>query len=48
MSVPDRAMAAAQARLGRTEGIYAAPEGGAAVAAVEELVRRGWIDRDER
>jgi len=48
LSVPDRAMADAQARLGRLEGIFAAPEGGAAVAAVEELVRRAWIAPDER
>jgi threonine synthase len=48
LSVPDSAMAAAQARLGRLEGIFAAPEGGAAVAAVEELVSRGWISSDER
>ena len=48
LSVPDSAMAAAQARLGRLEGIFAAPEGGAAVAAVEELVSRGWISSDDR
>ncbi len=48
LSVSDRAMADAQARLGRLEGIFAAPEGGAAVAAVEELVRRAWIAPDDR
>jgi threonine synthase len=48
LSVPDRAMADAQGRLGRLEGIFAAPEGGAALAAVEELVRRAWIAPDER
>jgi threonine synthase len=48
LSVADRTMADAQGRLGRLEGIFAAPEGGAAVAAVEELVRRAWISADER
>lgn len=31
-----------------TEGIFAAPEGGACIAALERLVRDGWIGRDER
>jgi threonine synthase len=48
LSVPDRAMADGQARLGRLEGVFAAPEGGATVAAVEELVRRAWIAPDDR
>jgi len=47
LSVPDSAMAEAQARLGRLEGVFAAPEGGAALAAVVELVRREWIAPDE-
>ncbi len=48
LSVSDEAMCAAQARMGRLEGIFAAPEGGAALAALEELVRRGWVGREER
>lgn len=48
LSVPDSAMADAQALLGRLEGIFAAPEGGAAVAAVRELVHREWIAPDDR
>ena len=46
--VADTAMAAAQERLARLEGIYGAPEGGAVVAALGTLVRSGWIGRDER
>jgi len=48
LSVSDQAMADAQGRLGRLEGIFAAPEGGAAMAAVEELVRRAWIAKEDR
>ena len=31
-----------------TEGILAAPEGGACVAALRRLVETGWVGRDER
>ena len=48
LAVDDAAMAAAQLRLGRLEGIYAAPEGGAAVAALATLVERGWIESHQR
>ncbi len=48
LAVSDEAMAAGQLRLARREGIFGAPEGGATVAAAEELVARGWIGRDER
>jgi threonine synthase len=34
--------------LGRTEGIFASPEGGAAVAGLRQLAQRGWIKPDER
>ena len=48
LSVSDRAMARGQARMGRLEGIFAAPEGGATVAAAEALAARGWIAPYER
>jgi len=35
-------------RMARTEGILAAPEGGATVAAFEALRARGWIRDGER
>jgi threonine synthase len=31
-----------------TEGIFAAPEGGACVAALQHLAETGWVSRDER
>jgi threonine synthase len=31
-----------------TEGIFAAPEGGACVAALRHLAEAGWVDPDER
>ena len=34
--------------MARTEGIFAAPEGGATVAAVRDLLASGWINPDER
>jgi threonine synthase len=34
--------------IARTEGIFAAPEGGATVAAYRLLRKRGWIKPDER
>ena len=48
VAVSDEAILAAQAKLCRHEGIFAAPEGAATLAALEELQRQGWIDRQER
>jgi threonine synthase len=47
IAVSDAALVAGMRRLGCDEGIGAAPEGGAALAAVERLVARGQIARDE-
>lgn len=47
IAVSDAALVAGMRRLGGVEGIGAAPEGGAALAAVDELVARGQIARDE-
>jgi len=47
LSVSDRAMADGQSLLGRLEGIFGAPEGGATVAAAQELATRGWLGRDQ-
>lgn len=33
--------------IGRTEGIFAAPEGGATLAALKNLLKNGWIKNDE-
>jgi threonine synthase len=48
LSVPDAAMVEGMRRLGRLEGISAAPEGGATLAALDVLVARGLVGRDER
>jgi threonine synthase len=47
IAVSDAAMADAVALVGRTTGIFAAPEGGATAAAVAALVQRGRIREDE-
>ena len=47
LAVSDQAMVDAMLRIGKREGISAAPEGGAALAAIERLVTAGSIRRDE-
>jgi threonine synthase len=47
VAVADERMAEAVATIGRTTGVFAAPEGGAAAAAVPELLRRGWLRANE-
>jgi threonine synthase len=41
-------MVDAMIAIGSTEGVSAAPEGGAGLAALEMLLERGTIRRDER
>jgi threonine synthase len=48
LAVPDEAMMDGANLLGRTEGIFAAPEGGATVAALRVLRERGWIASTDR
>lgn len=48
VAVEDREALEAGARLGRTEGIFAAPEGAACIAALERLLRSGFLRPDER
>lgn len=47
VAVSDEALCAGQRELALTEGIDASPEGGATVAALAELIRRGRISRDD-
>lgn len=47
VAVPDAAMIDAMRALGRLEGVSAAPEGGAALAALERLVADGRIGSDD-
>ena len=46
VSVTDAAMVEGMRRLGRLEGVSAAPEGGAALAALDQLIADGTIHRD--
>lgn len=47
VAVSDEAILKAQSRLASREGIFAAPEGAATLAALERLIERQWIDPDE-
>jgi threonine synthase len=46
VAVPDEVLTEWEHKVARAEGIDMCPEGGAAVAALAELVRRGTIRRD--
>ncbi|HTP02913.1 MAG TPA: pyridoxal-phosphate dependent enzyme, partial [Anaerolineales bacterium] len=48
VAVSDPAILEAQRQLGRTEGMFAAPEGAATLAALRVLADRNWIRADER
>jgi threonine synthase len=48
VAVPDAALTEWERRVASAEGIDMCPEGGAAVAALAELVRRGVVARDAR
>jgi threonine synthase len=47
VSVSDQSMVDGMIEIGSTEGISAAPEGGAALAAVKQLVQNGTIQRQD-
>lgn len=48
VAVSDEAMAAGQLEMARGEGVFAAPEGGATLAALRKLTASGWIRPEER
>ncbi len=48
ITASDGEILAAQKQLAAHEGVFAAPEGAATLAALEKLVDRKWIDRDEK
>ncbi len=48
VAVSDEEILKAQRLLGREEGIFAAPEGAATLAALEKLLDMKWIDASER
>jgi threonine synthase len=47
VAVNDEAMVRGMLAIGSTEGVSAAPEGGAALAALEDLLERGVVQRDQ-
>lgn len=47
VAVSDEAMGDGVRLMGRTSGVFGAPEGGATVAAVPLLMERGWLHADE-
>lgn len=48
VAVSDKAILQAQSQLGRLEGIFAAPEGAATLAALIKLIEKKWIEPEER
>lgn len=48
VAVSDAAITEAQKELAEAEGIFAAPEGAATLAALKELVKQNWIHPEER
>jgi len=48
IAVSDEKLLAAQQKMASAEGIFASPEGAATLAATEELVRQGWVKKDEK
>lgn len=47
VTVSDAELVAGAREIGANEGIFAAPEGGALLAAMRKLLEDGWIKRDE-
>lgn len=47
IGVSDEAIVQSQKRLAGMEGIFAAPEGAATLAALEELIKQGWVNPEE-
>jgi len=48
VAVTDEAILESQKHLARMEGIFAAPEGAATLAALKKLIRQGWVHPEER
>jgi threonine synthase len=47
VAVPDEDILAAVHTMSSTEGVFAAPEGAACLVALERLLERGWLDKEE-
>jgi threonine synthase len=48
VAVSDKSILESQKQLARLEGIFAAPEGAATLAALKELIQQGWVHPEER
>jgi threonine synthase len=48
IAVSDESILESQKQLAGMEGIFAAPEGAATLAALKELIKRGWVHPEER
>ncbi len=48
IAVSDEAILESQKQLASMEGIFAAPEGAATLAALKELIKQGWVHPEER
>lgn len=48
VAVSDESILESQMQLAHMEGIFAAPEGAATVAALKELIQQGWVHPEER
>ncbi len=48
IAVDDEEIISAQKKLGYLEGIFACPEGGATLSALEKLLKMGWINPEEK
>ena len=48
IAVSDQSILESQKQLAGMEGIFAAPEGAATLAALKELIKRGWVQPEEQ
>ena len=48
VAVSDESILESQKQLASMEGIFAAPEGAATLAALKELIKQGWVKPEER
>jgi threonine synthase len=48
VTVTDDEMVDGMVEMARTEGVFAAPEGGATLAALRKLINEGSVQRDEK
>ena len=48
IAVSDQSILESQKQLAALEGIFAAPEGAATLAALKELIQQGWVHPEER